>query len=98
MATGWKVTDGRRYYFMDSKYSNYSKAKEDSFQVTVTLQDGDTSSNVFVEKRTRTSPSDSLELRGMSQNAKVRIVFAYESGSIDNAFEYTVDFQAGTVK
>ena len=28
MATGWKVTDGRRYYFMDSKYSNYSKAKE----------------------------------------------------------------------
>ncbi len=77
---------------------DYSKAKEDSFQVTVTLQDGDTSSNVFVEKRTRTSPSDSLELRGMSQNAKVRIVFAYESGSIDNAFEYTVDFQAGTVK
>ena len=28
MATGWKVTGGRRYYFMDSGYSNYSKAKE----------------------------------------------------------------------
>ena len=77
---------------------DYSGAKEDSFQVTVTLQDGETSSNVFVEKRTKTSPADSIELRGKSTAAKVRIVFAYDSGSIDNAFEYTVDFQTETVK
>ena len=28
MVTGWKVVNGRRYFFMNSKYSNYSKAKE----------------------------------------------------------------------
>ena len=27
MATGWKVVSGRRYYFMDSRYGSYSKAK-----------------------------------------------------------------------
>lgn len=77
----------------------YSKAKEDSFQVTVTLQDGsEGSSNVFVEQRTKTSEPDRITLKGKSETAKVKVFYTYANGTIDTVYDYTVNFQTGAIQ
>ena len=81
---------------------DYSKAKEDSFQVTVTLQDGGASTNVFVEQRSKTSEPDKITLIGKSETAKVKVFYTYTSGNasgtIDTIYDLTVNFQTGTVQ
>ena len=77
----------------------YSKAREDSFQVTVTLQDGsEGSSNVFVEQRTKTSEPDRITLKGKSETAKVKVFYTYANGTIDTVYDYTVNFQTGAIQ
>ena len=76
---------------------DYTKAKEDSFQVTVTLQDGGASTNVFVEQRTKTSDPDKITLKGKSETAKVKVFYTYANGTIDTIYDLTVNFQTGTV-
>ena len=77
---------------------DYTKAKEDSFQVTVTLQDGGASANVFVEQRTKTSEPDKITLKGKSETAKVKVFYTYANGTIDTIYDLTVNFQTGTVQ
>ena len=78
---------------------DYTKAKEDSFQVTVTLQDGsEGSSNVFVEQRTRTSEPDKITIKGKSETAKVKVFYTYANGTIDTIYDYTVNFQTGAIQ
>ncbi len=77
----------------------YGKAKEDSFQVTVTLQDGtEGSSNVFVEQRTKASEPDKITLKGKSETAKVKVFYTYANGTIDTVYDYTVNFQTGAIQ
>ena len=78
---------------------DYTKAKEDSFQVTVTLQDGsEGSSNVFVEQRTKTSEPDKITIKGKSETAKVKVFYTYANGTIDTIYDYTVNFQTGAIQ
>ena len=79
---------------------DYSEAKEDEFQVTVTLKDGDSDTeNIFVEQRKKTDAPDSVDITGSDSDAKVVVFFTYkESGEIDTVREYLIDFPAGTIK
>ena len=77
---------------------DYSKATEDSFQVTVTLSEPGGTSNVFVQQRTKTSAAEKVKITGTGESSKVKVFFAYPSGKIDTVYEYTVNFRAGTVQ
>ena len=77
---------------------DYTRAREENFQVTVTLQENGTNSNVFVEQRTRTQGSETIEISGKGENSKVKVFYAYSSGSIETVAEYTVNFRRGEIK
>ena len=77
---------------------DYSKASEESFQVTVTLSEPSGTSNVFVQQRTKTSAAEKVKITGTGESSKVKVFFAYPSGKIDTVYEYTVNFRAGTVQ
>ena len=77
---------------------DYAQAKEENFRVSVTLTDQGETTNVFVEQRSRSSASDTVQITGKGENSKVTVFFSYPSGGMDAVRTYSVNFRTGEIK
>ena len=77
---------------------DYTIAREETFQVTVTLQEDGVNSNVFVEQRTKAAGSEIISISGKGESSKVKVFYAYSSGNIETIAEYTVNFRSGEIR